>query len=353
MEDIRRRIKKASGALRSGKGAPDFWGLVRALEKSAPAKPRFGHAKRPADENVRFGQMPFLHFPGADIADIIEGGPRETEATIIQYFFGLLGVNGPMPLEFTNYVFQRSHNEFDHAWRRFLDIIHHRMTMFFYRANATHQQSISFDRQRDDPFSAITLSLAGISPDKKIEKNLKTMTLSFSRHLSFVVRNRSNLEDMLRRLLKVPLVIRDFVLQGNDIPVDCRAVLGNPHTAKLGLNMQIGQRFQSCSQKLEIHIGPVDFTFYEMLISGFTGLDFVTRLVKLYLDRPLSYNLVFRLNSATIPPARLGFDWTDAGADAAQLGYTCWMGSFKETGVDLIIDSSQLTPRKGGTGSRG
>ncbi|MDR3302193.1 MAG: type VI secretion system baseplate subunit TssG [Spirochaetaceae bacterium] len=343
MEDIRRLITRASGALRTGKSAPDFWGLTRALENAKPSMPRFGHAKHPAEENVRFGQMPFLHFPGADIADVLIGGPREAEATIIQYFFGLLGVNGPMPLEFTNYVFQRSHNEFDHTWRRFLDIIHHRMTMFFYRSDAMYQQSISFDRHEDDPFSAIIKSLAGVSPDEKVEKNRQIITLNFARQLSFVVRNKSNMEDMLRQLLGARLTVRDFVPSRHDIPHDCRAVLGNRRTARLGVNMQIGRRFKSRSQRFEIHIGPIDFYFYQNIVSGFTGLDMLTRAVKHFLDRPLEYNLVFKLNSATIPQARLGFDWADTGADAAQLGYTCWIGSFTQKETVLVLDSSQLS----------
>jgi type VI secretion system ImpH/TssG family protein len=216
------------------------------------------------------------------------------------------------------------------------------MTTYYYRANASNQQSISFDRQQDDPFSAIVISLAGVSPNKIIHKKLKTITLSFARHLSFAVPNKSNLEDILRRLLKVPLTIRDFVQQTHDIPIDCRAVLGNPRTAKLGHNAQSGQEFQSRSQRFEIRIGPIDFSLYQTLISGFTGLDIITRIVKHYLDRPLQHNLAFRLNSSTVPPARLGFDWTDAGADAAQLGYTCWIGTFKQPQIQLIIHSSQL-----------
>ncbi|MDR3201173.1 MAG: type VI secretion system baseplate subunit TssG, partial [Spirochaetales bacterium] len=120
MENIRNTVRKASVKLRNGIHAPDFWGFVRKLENANGDKPRLGHAKNPSEENVRFGQTPFLNFPPTDIAEIIEGGRRVgVDATIIVYFFGLLGVNGPMPLEFTNYIFRRSHNYFDNTWRRF------------------------------------------------------------------------------------------------------------------------------------------------------------------------------------------------------------------------------------------
>jgi type VI secretion system protein ImpH len=116
MENIRNSIRKTSQKLRNGGGAPDFWALVRKLENTGPAKPRLGHGKNAGEENVRFGQAPFLNFPPTDIAEIIEGGRNAgVDATLIVYFFGLLGVNGPMPLEFTHYVFRRSHNYFDNT----------------------------------------------------------------------------------------------------------------------------------------------------------------------------------------------------------------------------------------------
>ncbi|MDR2865401.1 MAG: type VI secretion system baseplate subunit TssG [Spirochaetaceae bacterium] len=347
MEDIRRSVKKASGMLRSGKHSPDFWGFVRSLEQAARSNHRFGHAKSPSDENVRFGQMPYLHFPGADIADIIEGGPRGVDATVITYFFGLLGTDGPMPLDFTNYVFQRSYNEYDHTWRCFLDIIHHRMLMFYYRAYTMYQQSICFDRPQSDPFSAIIKSLAGLPPNANVDEKQETITLAYAKHLSFVVKNRSNLEDMLRRIFTKNIKVRDFIVSGYDIPRDCRAVLGNPNTAKLGINMQIGRRYLSRTQKFEIHIGPVDFNMY-ISIAGLTGFDILMRAINLYLDRPLGYDLVFTLRSQTIPSARLGFDWfADSNADAAQLGYTCWIGKFNKDETELSIDYSKFLRKKG------
>jgi type VI secretion system protein ImpH len=146
MENLRRLTKTWAQNLRSGISVPDFWGFVRKLEKSDPSRPRLGYAKHPSEEIIRFGQMPYLYFPPSDIAEIFEGKKTGVVALVFTYFLGLLGVNGPMPLEFTHYVYQRSYNHYDQTWRRFLDIIHHRMHVFYYRAFAQNEQSISFDR---------------------------------------------------------------------------------------------------------------------------------------------------------------------------------------------------------------
>ena len=342
--EIRRLVRALSNNLRRGISAPDFWGFVRRLEKSGKG-PRLGYARRPSEENVRFGQVPFLHFPGTDIAQIIEG-KGSVDATIITYFFGLLGVNGPMPLEFTSYVLRRSYNHFDNSWRRFLDIIHHRMHTFYYRAFAQNRQSISFDRPADDPIAGIVKSLTGLPPDTRYDRKQERLALAFARHLSFALKNRSGLEDMLRVLLKTDLEVKDFIVASYDIPVENRAVLGNRGTATLGLNLQIGRTYLSCTHKFEIRIGPVDFDYYQRLMSGLTGFDVLTQAVNLYLERPLDYGIQFVLLSRTIPAARLGFDWEETGQDAAQLGYSCWLGKLPGETVALNINAFLLNQNR-------
>jgi type VI secretion system protein ImpH len=335
MENIQRLIQRTSTALRTGKTPPDFWALCRTAEKAYLDKPRIGYAKTPVNEPLRFGQEPFLHFPASDIAEVKIGGPHGSIAIIYQYFFGLLGVNGPMPLEFTNYIFQRSHNEFDHTWRRFLDIIHHRFLTYFYRAHAMYEQSVCFDRPEDDPFSVITESLTGFS-DRGAE-----IALCYARHFSHIVRSGSGLEDMLGLLLKQKVRVVEFVLDSSDIPKENRAQLGVSETARLGVNCQIGLKYLSLSKKIEIHIGPCDYRFYQVLIQGFAGLDVMRRAVQSYMDRPLEWDVVLHITSTTLPSARLGFDW-ESEADAAQLGYTCWLGSHTEKITTLRIDFAQL-----------
>jgi type VI secretion system protein ImpH len=341
MENIRGTVADLARKLRGGISAPDFWALIRRLEQNNSANPRFGFAKRPSQENVRFGQVPFLHFPPTDIAEIREGDKAGVDAGIFTYFFGLFGVNGPMPLEFTNYVLQRSHNYRDHAWRRFLDIIHHRFLVLYYRAFAANQQSISFDRKSEDPISAMVKSLAGFSPEFVFNDERERLALVYTRHFGASIKTRWALEDMLRRLFRFPLRVRDFVTASYDIPPDSRAVLGK--TTRLGVNTQIGRTYLSATHKFEIEIGPVSFITYQKFISGMTGLELLIDTVNLYLDRPLDYSVVFRLKSFTIPLARIGFDWEEDGSDAAQLGYTCWLGSLDSEEAELRIDAGRLS----------
>jgi type VI secretion system protein ImpH len=340
MEDLRRLTRAWSQSLRRGIAAPDFWSFVRLLEKNNPSKSRLGYAKHPSEENIRFGQMPHLYFPPSDIAEIIEGKRPGVDAQMFTYFFGLLGVNGPMPLEFTHYVYQRSYSRYDQTWRRFLDIIHHRMHVFFYRAFAQNEQSISFDRPGDDPVRDIIQSFTGLPPQMNFEAAVENIALSYGGSFAFTARNRSGLEDMLRRILKTRVTVRDFIVAAYDLEPKDYAILGNRKTVTLGVNAQIGRKCLCAARRFEIEFGPIDFNAYQVLMTPVSGFELLLKAVNLYLDRPLDFTFVVRLAQG-VPPARLGFDWTQTNANAAQLGYTCWLGN-PEREMELRIEASRF-----------
>ncbi|MDR3115957.1 MAG: type VI secretion system baseplate subunit TssG [Treponema sp.] len=340
MEDLRRLTRIWSQNLRRGIAAPDFWCFVRKLEQNNPTKPRLGYAKHPADENVRFGQMPHLYFPPSDIAEIIEGKRPGVDALVFTYFLGLLGVNGPMPLEFTQYVYQRSRNYYDQTWRRFLDIIHHRMHGFYYRAFAQNEQSISFDRPGADPIRDIIKSFIGLPRQMRFDEGMENIALSYAPNFAFMVKTRSGLEDVLRRILKTRVGVRDFIIAPYDLEPKDYAILGQPKTASLGVNLQIGRTCLCATRRFEIEIGPIHFDAYQALMTPESGFELLLKTVNLYLDRPLDFVFVVHLKRG-IPQARLGFDWKEANADAAQLGYTCWLGKSRGE-VALRIEASRF-----------
>ncbi|MDR1469213.1 MAG: type VI secretion system baseplate subunit TssG [Spirochaetaceae bacterium] len=351
MENIRRLIKTASSALKNNSAAPDFWAFVRDLESAHPNLPRIGFAKRPADENVRFGQAPYLHFTATEIAEIIEGGRQAgVDATVIVYFFGLLGIQGPMPLEFSGYVFRRSRSHYDNTWRRFLDIINHRFLTLFYRAYSTYQQCLSFDRPDDDHIGNVINALAGIPPARDIKATFPSHSMSIARsyaqHFSFQLKNRYGLLDLLRGIFDYAIEVVEFAPGRYDIPPDRRAVLGRRKTSVLGRTIQIGRSMMTITGNFEIRIGPVSFDQYNDFMMGRSGFDLLAEAVNLYLDKPLAYSVVFVITGGTIPSAQLGFDFENDTREAARLGYTGWLGQHTKDMVSLSIDVARLVRRR-------
>ncbi|MDR1149826.1 MAG: type VI secretion system baseplate subunit TssG [Spirochaetaceae bacterium] len=332
MEDVRRLVKALAHKLRQKISAPDFWGLVRKLENSNSGKPRVGYAKNLSDENIRFGQTPFMYLPASDIAEINVGKKDGIDAVIFTYFMGLLGINGPMPLEFTNYVYQRSYSHYDHTWRRFLDIINHRMHVLYYRAFAQNEQSICFDRPDDDPIQYIIQSLTGLPPNMNFDAALEKAALSYAANFSFMARNRGGLEDILRGILRTNVTVKDFIISSYSLKPDHYAILGNPKTAVLGLNIQIGRSCLSVTRQVEIEIGPIDFEIYQILINHLDRLGTLQRIVRLYLDRPLDCAMVVMIAKGVVSPVRLDSARSQAGT--ALLGYNCWIG---DTGKELRL----------------
>jgi type VI secretion system ImpH/TssG family protein len=327
--DIGKRIKFLSRSIRNNGSPPGWFGLVRSLEKARPELPRLGTAVHPKNENVRFGQIPFLRFPPAEIADIAEGRTAGVDAVILVYFFGLLGVNGPMPLDFTHYVFRRSNNQFDHTWRRFLDIVHHRFLTLFYRAFARNEQAVSFDRENDDPITDVFKSLAGLPGGQVFQDPRRERCfLSYPHQFGMKIKSRAVLEDILRRSFPMNIAVKDLVMASYDIPPENRAVLGKRDTATLGVNLQIGRSYYSARGKFEIRIGPVDYPVCRRLLPGESGFGLLAEIINLYLARPLDYDLVFTINGDSIPRPALG-------SPAAYLGGS-WIGQVSGAFISLV-----------------
>ncbi|MBO4643592.1 MAG: type VI secretion system baseplate subunit TssG [Alphaproteobacteria bacterium] len=338
MEDVGKLVKQASRRLRTGTGAPDFFELVRRIGHGRPDLPRLGKAARPTQENVRFGQTPYLHFPPTEVAEIRQGN-GSAEALIMTYFFGLLGVNGPMPLEFTDYVFQRSHNYYDQTWRRFLDIINHRFLTLFYRAWAENEQAVSFDRADDDKITDIVRALAGTPSDmSSVNRTFPYLTANYANHFGRSVKSCSSLEEILRNVMKVDLVVKDFVVSSYDIPKNARCHLGHRESSVLGKNIQLGRTYMSATREFEIEVGPVSFAECCKWAPGRKGFDVINRIVTAYLDRPLEYSLTFIVIGKTIPEVR--FEGKDKGV---RLGQGFLIGRLKDNeNTKITIKASRI-----------
>src|SRR5262249_58227121 len=102
---------------------------LRRIEGLSANRPRPGRAVRPGDEPARISQEASVAFAPSTLSacDSSDGGPPRLE----QRFFGLLGANGPLPLHITEYVRERLIHNGDPTPARFLDLCHHRLSLFF------------------------------------------------------------------------------------------------------------------------------------------------------------------------------------------------------------------------------
>ena len=70
---------------------------------------------------------------------------------MVQRVIGFLGPNGALPIHLSEYALDRKLHSADETFTRFLDILLHRFGLFFYRAWARSQPTVSLDREDESP----------------------------------------------------------------------------------------------------------------------------------------------------------------------------------------------------------
>lgn len=101
---------------------------------------------------MRLAQEPSLAFAPATLA-AFDPGNEDRAPRLTEYFLGLFGPHGPLPVHLTEYARDRLRNHGDRTFARFADLFHHRMLGLFYRAWADTQPTVSFDRPETDRFN--------------------------------------------------------------------------------------------------------------------------------------------------------------------------------------------------------
>jgi type VI secretion system protein ImpH len=308
----------------------DFYNTVRRLENLARHRPPVGANVRTQDDIVRFGQAPSMAFAPSTLTACHLSSEGKPPRLMVQ-FFGLTGPFGPMPLHITEYLHQRQKHHSDFAGSRFFDLFNHRMTALFYRAWATNQQTVSYerglpmgtnDRTDFDRFGAYVASLMGrgMASFRQRDALPDLAKLSFAGLLASQTKNADGLSGMLMGFFDVPVAIEQFIGQWVEIPTESWCRLGeSPETCTLGSSVVVGSRIWDCQQKFRIRFGPMDFRHYQHFLPGHPGLERLKAIVRNYVGDELGWDLQLLLRADQVPTACLG--------RVGQLGWTSWMGN--------------------------
>ena len=315
----------------------DFFQAVRRLENLRADAPRVGHSKRPIEDPVRFCQEASLAFPPRTVdafhADVGARAPR-----MFVNFLGLLGPNGPMPLHITQYVREREIVHHDHAMARFLDVFNHRMISLFYRAWATCQQTVQFERGPEDHFATYIGSMFGIGMGSFRDRDAvpDVAKLHYSGHFVCQTRHADGLRQLLDDYYGLPVDITEFIGQWLDVPDDCVCRLGeSPETGSLGWTCIVGARVWECQQKFRMRFGAMTFAEYERLLPGGMSLRRLIAWVKNYLADELLWDVQLILMKEEVPALEMG--------TVGRLGWTTWLTSrpLDHDADDLILQPQQ------------
>jgi type VI secretion system protein ImpH len=335
----------------------DFYQAMRRLEAMHPKKPRFGQALRPVDEPVRLGQEPSLGFAPSSIS-VMEPAKAGRPPRLQVRFFGLLGPNGPLPLHLTEFAVERRIHDHDRTFARFLDILHHRFLLMFYRAWAQGQPAVNFDRPPDDHFATYVGSLFGAGTPRLRKRDVlgDYAKMHVAGNLARQVRNRDGLEQLLRGYFRVPARVEEFVGHWMRLPSTERMRLGQLG-GTLGRDAVVGASVWDRQHKIRIHLGPLTRAQYEGFLPGTTGAARLLAWLRYYLGLEFAWDVRLVLARNEVPRARLGRTPSAAkpGEPVAEdapcrVGWVSWLGqrhrNTDAADLTLQLEDRQRSPRE-------
>lgn len=141
----------------------EFFQAVRLLEKVNPERKPVGGDALPDEEVVRFRSRLGLFFPASEIHDLKSSFDEFTEQEkreMFVNFMGMVGVNGVMPIHYTELLMDRARYR-DTAMWMFLDIFTHRSVSLFFRAWEKYRFPVKYERGTDD-FTEYLFDIAGL-----------------------------------------------------------------------------------------------------------------------------------------------------------------------------------------------
>lgn len=305
----------------------DFFQALRRIETEHPELPRLGHSKRLADDPLRLGQQPEGSFAPSTLASVTLGDDGEP-ARLEQFFFGLGGPNGPMPLHITEYLRDRQRNHGDSTSKRFFDVFHHRLLTLFYRAWAESRPTVSHDRPDDDYWSARLAAFSGRGLPSLRNQGLipDTAKLHYSGHLAAQTRYPDGLKAILADYFGVPVQIEEYAGTWLTLPERTRVGV---QASRLGVDFCVGSQVWDRQHSFRICLGPLSLDEYMAMLPDGEAFAALVAWVAEYLGDELDWQLNLILRREQVPALQLNGRF--------RLGYNTWLGKPDRDARDLVL----------------
>jgi type VI secretion system protein ImpH len=297
----------------------DFYQAVRLLQAQYSDFPRIGYSQSVAQDPFRFAQKPTLAFPPATLEGVTQGA-HQSVPRLWTTFFGLFGPNGPLPLHLTEYARERELHSGDRTLSAFLNVFHHRLISFFFRAWADSQKTLDLDRPDDQRFAVYLGSFFGLgqAPLQNRDAVPDHPKLYFSGRLAAQTRNAEGLEAILGDYFGVPTEVQTFVGRWMPLPADSCCRLGeSPETGRLGVNSLVGSRIWECQLNMRIKLGPMRLADFERMLPSAPAFKRLRYWVLNYAGDEYFWDLQLVLRREDVPETHLG--------QFGRLGWTTWL----------------------------
>ncbi|UCV30284.1 type VI secretion system baseplate subunit TssG [Ferribacterium limneticum] len=327
----------------------EFFQLVR-LYESVFRKTARTAGSDVVNERIRFRNSLRLGFAPSQVDAMAPTyrGDAEGLATadleqveITPSFMGMLGVNGTLPIHYTEQVINQARFKRDDSGRAFLDLFTNRSVGHFYRAWKKYKLPIQYETDRQNRFLPIVLALSGLGFDALRQRMNEGAGAIDDESIAFfagLLRQRPVSAETLQRVIsgyfRETVEVEQFVGHWYAIPADQRSTLGGNNVA-LGGNALVGERVWQRNLRLRIHIGPLPHQRYMAFLPSGELAAALKKILTLATGGQFEYEICPILCAADVRPASLGC------ANGCRLGYDSFMLTRPET--DDRSDTRYLT----------
>ncbi len=238
-------------------------------------------------------------------------------------FMGMLGVNGTLPIHYTEQVINHERFKRDESGRAFLDLFTNRSVGHFYRAWKKFRLPVLYETDRENRFLPLVLSLSGFGFDA-LRERLRAAPGAIDdesiAYFSGLLRQKPVSAEALQQILSTyfreSVEIEQFVGHWYVVPAEQRSTLGGKN-AMLGSNTLIGERVWQRNLRLRVHIGPLRHATYLAFLPKGELAAALAKLLALATGGQFEYEIRPVLRAEDVRPAQLG-----AGC---RLGYDSFM----------------------------
>lgn len=309
----------------------EFHQAVKLLEHLRPKSIPFGETVTPAEEAVSIKSRVYLESLSSDIYSLesVALSSPSTPPTLTVNFMGIAGIQGPLPLPYTEMIIQRVRNG-DTSLKDFLDIFNHRLISILHRIRKQYLVSLSSQEVEKTQIGRGLKAFTGIGL-ASLQHRLHVRDRSLLAYASLYwthPRSAMGLVRILTSYFKIPVSLNKCTGRWRTLSPDQVTRLGTPGQWKiLGQGAALGTRIWDQTTHFSLHLGPLTEDQLDTFLPYGNGFYRLKDIVNFYIPPHMDFSLRYEAKS---PPSTYL-------SQKSYLGWRCWLGQSLASGDDVRI----------------
>ncbi len=296
-----------------------FVQAVRILQKLRPNSAPLGESSLPNDDPVIFKSHVSFAFKSSDLYTLTQNASGPPHLSI--NFMGIAGNSGPLPTPYVQTLINRS-NQFDNAFRDFLDIFNHRLISLLYVIRKKYRLGIDEIPAEETSVGAILKALIGLgfrnsAFTQSFPIPVKSL-LNFAGLYWPIQRASVGLVKILKTYFNVPVSIQQFTGEWLQIPLGQQSRLSatGPFN-QLGKNLTLGSRCWDKTTSFTLCLGPLSLEQFTSFLPIGPYCKNLCALTSFYSRPDKAFNVQLTIAPDEVPSLILG--------TKSYLGWKTWL----------------------------